>query len=179
MSIPAAEHHCLDPDAYFLANAEKVIAGSRLSAARDHIQHGNTSVFSHSVAVAYYSYRAALRLGFNSRKDELIRGALLHDYFLYDWHEMDSSHRLHGFYHPGKALANAGQDFALSYIEQDIIRKHMFPLTLYPPRYRESILVCFVDKLCSLYEIFSRNPYRTMRRRVALADLPPAEESAA
>ena len=29
----------------------------------------------------------------------LIRGALLHDYFLYDWHKSDQGHRLHAFFH--------------------------------------------------------------------------------
>ena len=86
--------------------------------------------------------------------EELIRGALLHDYFLYDWHEKDAGHSLHGFTHPGKALINACEDFNLTDIEKDVIRKHMFPLTLIPPRYRETVIVCMADKICSVYETF-------------------------
>lgn len=42
--------------------------------------------------------------------------------------------------------------------------KHMFPLTLQPPRYLESLLVCLVDKGCSLYETaVRRNAYPSLR----------------
>lgn len=35
----------------------------------------------------------------------------------------------------------------LTPIEKDIIMKHMWPLTAIPPRYPESFLVSFIDKL--------------------------------
>lgn len=89
---------------------------------------------------------------------------LLHDYFLYDWHERDASHSWHGFTHPGKALGNASADFVLTDRERDIIRKHMFPLTPAIPKYRESVLVCLVDKWCSTIEVFRRDPYADLRK---------------
>lgn len=128
---------------------------SRLAMLDQYIQHGNTSLLEHCIYVAQLSYRLALflRLPVNHRK--LIRGALLHDYFLYDWHIKDSSHALHGFRHPKTAYKNARRDIGqLSAVEKDIILKHMFPLTLVPPKYIESLIVCLADKLCSLYEIF-------------------------
>ena len=45
-------------------------------------------------------------------------------------------HKWHGFYHAGKALQNAMEDFALSEIEKETIRRHMFPLNPIPPRCR-------------------------------------------
>ena len=55
-------------------------------------------------------------------------------------------------------------DTSLTPVEQDIILKHMFPLTLQPPRYLESLLVCLVDKGCSLYETaVRRNAYPSLR----------------
>ncbi|MGN0517855.1 MAG: HD domain-containing protein [Acutalibacteraceae bacterium] len=121
------------------------------------IQHGTTTTFVHCMSVARYSYWLSMRLPFNFSTENLIRGAILHDFYLYDWHEDDKSHRLHGFYHPGKALKNAEKHFELSKIERDIIRKHMFPLTITKiPIYRESWLIMLADKIVSTKEIFSR-----------------------
>jgi uncharacterized protein len=38
-------------------------------------------------------------------------------------------------------------------MEEDIIGKHMWPLTVTPPRYREAYLVSLADKLCALAEM--------------------------
>lgn len=136
----------------FFAIVEEVCAESQFPESKKFIQHGETTVYAHSLAVAYFSYWVAQRYHVKVREKELIRGALLHDYFLYDWHEKRAGHRFHGFTHPGAALKNASQEFALSPVEKDIIRKHMFPLTPIPPRYRETVLVCMADKICSTYE---------------------------
>lgn len=133
----------------------EVCLNTRIIESRQHIQHGSTSVLEHSITVAYVSCLLALKLSLPVKHRELIRGALLHDYFLYDWHEKDKSHRLHGFHHPFTALRNAERDVALTAIEKDIIKKHMFPLTLIPPRYMESLVVCLVDKFCAACEILS------------------------
>ncbi|WP_312649571.1 HD domain-containing protein [Aminipila sp.] len=129
---------------------------------KEYVQHGNTSVYEHSVRVAYCSLRTAELLGIISHKEELIRGALLHDYFLYDWHEKDKSHRLHGFKHPYEALKNAESDFELSTRERNIIVRHMFPLVPIPPNCMEGWIVCLVDKYCSFIETFN---YRIRRSR--------------
>ena len=34
-------------------------------------------------------------------------------------------------------------------MEADIIKKHMWPLTIIPPRYMESLIVSLVDTYCS------------------------------
>lgn len=148
----------------FLSAVRGLYAESRLHEEDAFTQHGNTSCLKHSLAVAYYSYRFALKLGgerFNL--NELIRGALLHDYFLYDWHvkPFHEENGLHGFSHPLTAWQNATRDFSLTDRECDIIRKHMFPLTLTKiPKYRESWIVTTVDKWLSLYEVFGRKTYR-------------------
>lgn len=86
------------------------------------------------------------------RRASLLRGALLHDYFLYDWHDPDPSHRLHGFRHPFFALARAEEDFELTPRERNIIVRHMFPLVPVPPTCREAWIVCLADKWCALCE---------------------------
>ena len=132
---------------------------SRLKELKNYIQHGKTSVYRHSINVAYESFKAARKLNqMGIRLDEkaVIRGALLHDYFLYDWHVKSPNRPLHGFFHPKRALKNADMDFKLNDKERDIICKHMFPLTLHLPKYRESVLVCMMDKWVATKETIKR-----------------------
>lgn len=129
----------------------------RLSLTKGFIQHGNVSVYEHCLAVCVCSIKIARMLRIRYDLRALIRGALLHDYFLYDWHVNDDPNRkLHGFFHPSVALENALKDYELSKKEQDIIKHHMFPLTIIPPMCREAWLVCLADKICAGKETLLR-----------------------
>ena len=55
---------------------------SRFSMTKKFIQHGDVSVYQHCIFVAYMSCRIANKFNLNVDKRSLIRGALLHDYFL-------------------------------------------------------------------------------------------------
>ena len=98
-------------------------------------QHGSTTCFDHSVAVTLCSIRLAEKWGWDVDWRSLVRGALLHDYFLYNWREHNDDHKLHGFYHARKAMENAERDFGLNPVEANIIHRHMFPLNPMPPMY--------------------------------------------
>lgn len=137
---------------YFYNCADEIINSQIYRQLDKYIQHGETTVLEHSVSVAFYSYKIGKRLKLRCDFDSLIRGALLHDFFLYDWHVYDKSHTLHGFKHAKTALKNAEIHFRLNHKERDIIGKHMWPLNLSPPRYKESYLVWTADKYCSLIE---------------------------
>lgn len=135
-----------------------ILTDPRALRMKEFTQHGNTSVFEHCVAVAKYSlliasfFEKVFRVKFDRKS--LVRGALLHDYFLYDWHDPDPKNRIHGFTHPGTAWRNACRDFDINKLEANIIRRHMFPLTPVPPTHRESIIVCLADKWCAICETF-------------------------
>lgn len=149
----------------FKAYLEDVASCSSFCTTSQFVQHGNTSVLLHSIAVAYYSYYLSWYFHIKSREQELVRGALLHDYFLYDWHSSGEGHTFHAFTHASDAFANAQKEFDLSRVEREVIKKHMFPLTPIPPLCREGLVVCLVDKGCSLYETFKHNPYPMLRRK--------------
>ncbi len=128
---------------------------------KHHVAHGAVSVFDHAVSVAKLSDKINDRLRLHADRRALLRGALLHDYYLYDWHDCPdrSILHLHGFYHPKVALENARRDFTLSDKEENIIRSHMWPLTIFHlPRCREAAIVCAADKICSLHETILRRP---------------------
>ena len=76
----------------------------RMKYTQRYMQHSDISVYKHCISVAYTSVELAERFSLNVNRKELIRGALLHDYFLYDWHEKNAGHRFHGFIHAGRAL---------------------------------------------------------------------------
>ena len=134
--------------------ASDIIASENFRNTRNYIQHGSMPVYRHCMDVADQSIKISKLLRVNCNERELIRGALLHDYFLYDWHDKyrDNYQRLHGFYHPGIALRNAQKEYSLSDREKDIIKKHMWPLTIVPPACREAWIVTAADKYCSLLE---------------------------
>lgn len=136
--------------------ASDILKSKNFNTTKEHIQHGNMTVNNHCMNVAKYSLAISERLRIRCEKRELIRGALLHDYFLYDWHIGDYAkpHKLHGLYHPGRALRNALKEYRLTPREQDIIKKHMWPLTIVPPMCREAWIVTTADKWCSLMETF-------------------------
>ena len=127
------EREKLDTMLYFLESK------GRLKKEKEYMQHGSTSVYEHSVKVAYISLCLAKWLHLKVDPVSLMRGALLHDYFLYDWHEKDRSHRLHGFRHASTALRNAEGYFQLNEVEKNIIARHMFPLNPIPPKYKRSL----------------------------------------
>lgn len=118
--------------------------------------HNNISIYDHSIKVAWLSYKIGKKL--NLRLREITKGALLHDFFLYDWrYEKPKSGKLHGFDHPKEALDNALKYFSpLTTLEKDIILKHMWPLTVNPPRYIESFIVCIADKIIATREYIGK-----------------------
>jgi len=118
---------------------------------KDIEHHKNVSCFQHSLKVAYVSYKLAKR--FHLDYVSAARGAFLHDFYLYDWHEKGSHKGLHGFNHSKISLQNAQNITKLNKKETDIIIKHMWPLNPIPPRHRESWIVTFVDKMVTLKEI--------------------------
>ena len=116
-------------------------------------QHYNTSCFEHCKSVAFYSYLICKK--YKLDYISAARAAMLHDLFLYDWRlRQDGRKGLHGFTHPKTALNNATKIFDLNKKEQDIIVKHMWPVTIILPKYRESYVITFVDKYCALKETF-------------------------
>ena len=110
-----------------------------------------------ALGVAQYSYWVSKKLKLKLDQKSLIRGALLHDFFLYDWRTGTDHEGAHAFTHPETALSNAIEHFEINEKEADIILNHMWPLTITKmPSCKESFLVSAMDKYCSLKENFNR-----------------------
>lgn len=165
-------------DAEFFAFARTVIDAGRMRESAAHVQHGTTSTLLHCIAVAYEANGLAKRFGMDdARRAEVVRAALLHDYYLYDWHDGEDWHRLHGLRHGRFAAKNARRDYPdLTPDEENAIRRHMFPLTPVPPTSSVGWVVTLADKRCAAYETRTRNAqaYRELRVKCAryLPDIP-------
>jgi len=112
--------------------------------------HHDATTLRHVISVSLVSYYLARACGLDS--SSTARGALLHDFFLYDWR--DGIRRQHRTTHPRTALYNALNRFSLNDVEADIIFSHMWPVARPIPKYRESFLVGIVDKIVSTREVF-------------------------
>lgn len=134
--------------------ADDILRSENFRSSCKNVQHGNITVMKHCLKVAHTAMYLNRKYKLNCNERELTRGALLHDYFLYDWHKKDRDNfkPLHGFFHPGIALRNAEKEYDLSDRERDIIKKHMWPMTVVPPKYKESWVVTTADKIVSTLE---------------------------
>ena len=136
-----------------MKHGKAILHANRMQQEKKYLQHGNVSVYDHSVLVAFTCIWIARHLPIRTNIRALIRGALLHDYFLYDWHIPDKHHKWHGFRHARFALQNAEKDFILNDIEKNMILSHMFPLNIEVPQYRESVILCIADKMSAIREM--------------------------
>ena len=101
---------------------------------KKYYQHCDTDCYEHCLDVAYNNYKICKKLGLDARS--AARGGMLHDLFLYDWreHSKETGDRLHAITHP-------------------ITTKHMWPVSVIPPRYPETYVICLTDKYCGSREI--------------------------
>ncbi len=134
------------------------------------IQHGSISTYDHVIRVVRLSYYLNRHFHLGAPDAELVRGAFLHDFYLYDWHENGYIGRFHGLHHPAVALENARRRYDLTPVECNIIESHMWPLTLFTaPQSRAALIVCLADKICSCGEtVLYRNKKRarTIREKM-------------
>lgn len=108
------------------------------------------SCYDHCLFVAYVGFTLCRACGLDYRA--AARAGLLHDLYLQHWEETDVGRLRRLTLHPRLALDHA-RAFGLSPMEEDIIGKHMWPLTVALPRYREAYLVGLADKLCAVLEM--------------------------
>lgn len=119
--------------------------------------HGNTNCYQHCLHVAYYNYVWCRFFQLDARS--AARGGMLHDLFLYDWHThaKETGNHFHGMTHPKTALMQAQRRFELNDVEKDVIRNHMWPVTLFSiPRTKEGWITTLTDKFCGACETSRR-----------------------
>ena len=115
--------------------------------------HGKINTHFHSVYVSYDVLRVCNALKVNNKK-KIVRAALLHDFYLYDWHT-EKHDEMHAWYHPKAAVVNIEREFGeLSEMQKDMILRHMFPLSIQPPNSVGGWILTLCDKHCANEDIF-------------------------
>lgn len=116
--------------------------------------HENESVYDHCIKVSKLAYKIAKKLRIKN-PEEVAIGALLHDFYDRPWQnnaEKVKFFKQHGFIHAAQAAENAKKYFPdlMNHRIEDMIRKHMFPLNIKPPRYIGSWIVNISDDIISM-----------------------------
>lgn len=137
-------------DKEFQSIVKELIENETVLEMKKYRQHYETDCFEHCYRASFYCYKICKKLGLDYKS--AARGAMLHDLFLYDWREKSDRKGLHAYTHGRCALENANSLFELNEIEQNMILRHMWPVTVIPPRYLESFILTLVDKHCAMEE---------------------------
>lgn len=139
----------------FFDTVSDVYYSKEVQSLKQYEQHLEIDRLQHITTVAYLSYKICKKLSMDYKS--AARAAVMHDLVYYDWRDGETGgwHCLHGYKHPKYACLNANELYpALSEKEDDIIRRHMWPLTVTPPKYKEGLVVTFADKYCATIEVF-------------------------
>lgn len=129
-------------------------------------QHRTSNTYRHVCLVTRLCLYHAIKKNLDLEYHALIRGAFLHDLFYYNWRVDKESRKHHLTRHPQIAIENASKYFDLTDTEIDIIRNHMWPITITKfPRTKEGRLVMMMDKKATMIEFFNK------RKRMLVFDL--------
>lgn len=109
-------------------------------------KHHGLTRYDHSYSVAYYTYLITKKLNMNY--ESATKAALLHDFFFDEVENENGVKRLTN--HPKYAVKNAKKYFEINDLEEDIIRHHMFPVTITPPKHKEAWIVDLIDDIISI-----------------------------
>lgn len=148
----------------------------RVRALTKYPHHGRVTTYEHVSHVTEVCYLMNRRWHLRADERVLVTAAFLHDFYLYDWHEKDATHRWHAFRHPATACRNAVETFQIGRKEQRIIRTHMWPLTLTRvPTSREAWILTVADKYCAVVELIRDRRERRQGRQQSHTQKPARE----
>lgn len=138
---------------------------------KDIPMHRGSNCYEHSFKVAKYAIKKALRYKEVNLEVVLI-GAILHDYYLYDWRTDSSKKKGHAKNHQIIASENASRDFMISNKVKKVIESHMWPLNIKNfPNTKEARIVSLSDKHVALLEAASSRKYKDKKREKYLSDI--------
>ena len=117
-------------------------------------QHHNSNTYAHVIHVTVLAIKFARTFHVKVNERALVRAALLHDYYLYDWHDKANRKSRHARRHGKYAADNAERDFGLTEEERGYIENHMWPINpLHPPKGKVGWIIVYADKVATFQEL--------------------------
>lgn len=152
----------MNNDTEFLSYVKDILENDEFKKRKDYHHHHNMSVYEHSLYVSYKSYKIAKKRNLDAKSAAI--GGLLHDFYYNDWQlskEKKPFFKKHGFIHAREAYQNANENFPqlMNKKIENIILRHMFPLNIRPPKYKEAWIITYVDKISSLNVLIHPSEY--------------------
>jgi len=139
-------------DAY-LAAVGDLLRNPAVESMKTYNHHGKIDTHFHSVYVSFTVLKLCEKYHIKNR-DEIVRAALLHDFYLYDWH-LEKHDEMHAWYHPKAAVKNFESHFGKpTEMQREMILRHMFPLSVKPPNSVGGWLLTLADKHCANEDVF-------------------------
>lgn len=150
---------------------EEILLSDEFQKRKLFFHHHEMTVWDHSTLVSFKAFLYAKTFKADIRVCAI--AGLLHDFYPWTWiyneeleelddgiylEEVKTKHSLfkkHGFTHAKAAALNYVKYFPQLENKKitNAIKRHMFPLNIVPPRYKESYIVTLVDKINSVHEL--------------------------
>ena len=163
MKITEQEKQRLENLYQTFLNDEKILRMKDIS------MHRGSNCYEHSFKVAKKAIRKSLNKT-NVNLEVVLLGAILHDYYLYDWRKDRSKLKKHGKNHPGIAIENAVKDFNIPDEVKKVIKSHMWPINIKAyPKSKEAKIVSISDKEVTIVESMTTKKYKQKKREKYLS----------
>ena len=163
MKIAEQEKQRLENLYQTFLNDEKILRMKDIS------MHRGSNCYEHSFKVAKKAIRKSLNRK-NVNLEVVLLGAILHDYYLYDWRKDRSKLKKHGKNHPGIAIENAIKDFNIPDEVKKVIKSHMWPINIKDyPKSKEAKIVSISDKEVTIVESMTTKKYKQKKREKYLS----------
>lgn len=156
----------------FLNLTGDLLKDDTVKSMKQYHHHKSVTTHFHSLFVAYTVFKMCERLQRTDER-EVVRAALLHDYYLYEWYT-EKHEEYHIWYHPKQAVKNIEKHFGtLSDMQRNMILSHMFPTCVELPKSAGAWLLTAADKRCAVADYMKLSKrflplYNEINRRVEL-----------
>ena len=158
MSIPDRQLITGPVEDYLQEYGKDILESESFLSLKTHMHHFRSNTYAHCVAVTIKALSFAKKMRIPVHIPTLVRGCLLHDYYLYN-HRNEERIKWHLLKHPAIAAENAKRDFNLNSLGVDMILGHMWPINpFYIPVTREGWILLYSDKIVSIRDRFFLKP---------------------